>query len=126
MKTVGSRIRALRNKANMTQEDLAKALTAKGAKVNRVSVTRWESDKFQPSAYPIKCMAEIFGVSMDFIMTGISVSGASMDERAILEKIKARPALVACCECCSKLSDEYLEMAIRMLCSMVDKNKKTS
>ncbi len=56
--TFGNRLRALRKKAGLTQEQLAEAVN-----VSLKTVQRWEFDKRQPRMEEIKALAKALGVS---------------------------------------------------------------
>lgn len=57
MTTIGSRIKALRIKAKMTQDDLAKAVGA-----TQQQASWWELGKYEPGAYAIIRIAAALGV----------------------------------------------------------------
>ena len=59
------RIYQLRKARNMTQKDLADQL-----KVSRQAVSRWEMGTAVPELEHLKNMAEVFGISMDELVTG--------------------------------------------------------
>ena len=54
----GSRLKTLRKKAGLTQEDLAEAIG-----VHSVTVSQWESNSFLPKTLNIKAIAKALGVS---------------------------------------------------------------
>ena len=54
----GSRLKALRKKAGLTQEELAEAIG-----VHSVTVSQWESNSFLPKTLNIKAIAKALGVS---------------------------------------------------------------
>jgi transcriptional regulator with XRE-family HTH domain len=59
----GNRLRQLRLENNMTQEDLSKKL-----KVSRATVGRYETDERFPDKNILKNIADIFCVSIDFLL----------------------------------------------------------
>ncbi|MCE6334787.1 helix-turn-helix domain-containing protein, partial [Acinetobacter baumannii] len=63
--TIGQRIRALRRAKKMTQMQLAKI-----AGVSSPAVTEWEKDSYLPKAASIEAMANAFGVSTEYLLTG--------------------------------------------------------
>lgn len=63
--TIGQRIRALRRSKKLTQVQLAKV-----AGVSSPAVTEWEKDSYQPKAASLEAMANEFGVSTEYILTG--------------------------------------------------------
>lgn len=127
MNTIGGRIRALREGAKLTQQDLANALKAKGAKVSRVSVVRWESNTVLPNAYPIKCLAEIFGTSMDFLMDGILVNPDILSpiEKKIIRKYRDVSEFAHCLKCVIDVSDDKIKIVAKLVCSMLDEKIDT-
>lgn len=62
--TLGQRIRDCRLKANMTQEQVAEKLS-----VSRQAVTKWESGQSAPSTEKLFRLAELFGTTVDFLLT---------------------------------------------------------
>ncbi|AOA58189.1 LexA family protein [Acinetobacter larvae] len=63
--TIGQRIRALRRSKKLTQAQLAKV-----AGVSSPAVTEWEKDGYQPKAASLEAMANLFGVTAEYILTG--------------------------------------------------------
>lgn len=61
--TLGERIRACRQQAGLSQEQLA-AL----AGVSRQAVTKWETDQSAPSTGNLFLLAEIFGTTVDLLL----------------------------------------------------------
>lgn len=60
---LGSRIRELRTKANLSQDELAKKVY-----VARQTVSNWENDKTLPDLESLKLLADAFGVSADELL----------------------------------------------------------
>ena len=54
----GDRLRALRKKSGLTQEQLAEAIG-----VNPITISWWENDKYLPKTQSIKALAKALGVS---------------------------------------------------------------
>ncbi len=63
--SVGERLLALRNKNNLTQEELAERLM-----VSRQSVSKWELSKTLPDIDNLIQLSEMYQVSMDYLITG--------------------------------------------------------
>ena len=61
--TLGERIRTLRMKKNLSQEDLADALS-----VSRQSVSKWETDASVPDLEKLLKLSDLFGVSLDALV----------------------------------------------------------
>ena len=62
---LGARIAALRRAAGMSQSQLAQEL-----KISASAVGMYEQGRRQPSVELLAAMAEIFSVSIDFLVTG--------------------------------------------------------
>ena len=63
--SAGQRIRALRRSKKLTQVQLAKV-----AGVSSPAVTEWEKDSYLPKAASLEAMANEFGVTTEYILTG--------------------------------------------------------
>ncbi|MFW1995197.1 LexA family protein [Acinetobacter guillouiae] len=63
--SAGQRIRALRRSKKLTQVQLAKI-----AGVSSPAVTEWEKDSYLPKAASLEAMANEFGVTAEYILTG--------------------------------------------------------
>lgn len=67
----GNRLYELRKGRGMSQEDLAAAL-----EVTRQTVSKWEVGDSTPDMAKLAALAELFGVSLDFLVLGkITVTG---------------------------------------------------
>lgn len=73
-KSMGNTIARLRKKCGMTQSQLAEKLN-----ISDKAVSRWESGKGYPEVTQFPTLASIFGVTVDYLMTGerrgITVAG---------------------------------------------------
>ena len=65
METIGKRICALRKAKGMKQEELAERLEVSGQ-----AVSKWENDQTYPDISLLPRLAEIFGVTTDYLLTG--------------------------------------------------------
>lgn len=63
-RTVASNITALRTAAGLTQADLGEKLS-----YSDKSISKWERADAVPDAYVLKQMADIFGVTVDYLLT---------------------------------------------------------
>lgn len=63
MSTLGVRLRVLRENAEKTQREMAELLC-----INRVSYTQYENDKRTPPPDTLKKIADIFNVSVDYLL----------------------------------------------------------
>lgn len=62
---LGENIRNLRKKNKISQEELAEKLN-----VSRQSISLWENDQTQPTIENIISLADVFGVSTDYLLKG--------------------------------------------------------
>ncbi len=69
---LGDRLRKLRNNRNWTQEDMAKKL-----EMSRGTYAHYEINKRQPDYEILKKIANIFEVSIDYLLTGEDQQGSS-------------------------------------------------
>ena len=66
MNTLGENIKYYRNISGYTQETLTKTLRNKyNLRVTRPTISRWESGEQTPSIYYLKCLSEVFNISLD-------------------------------------------------------------
>ena len=70
--SVGDRLLELRNKRNMTQENLAEEL-----QVSRQSISKWELNKTLPDVEKLVQLSELYQVSMDYLIKGVAMESAS-------------------------------------------------
>ena len=63
--TLGERIYKLRTEKEMSQGDLADAL-----EVSRQSISKWETNGSVPELDKLVKLSEIFGISLDELVTG--------------------------------------------------------
>lgn len=83
MNTIGTRIRGLREKKNMTQTELSDYLGMK----TYTTVSKWESDDNFPKGKDLKKLAELFGVSSDYLL-GLSQDTSSSSISNIYNKLE--------------------------------------
>ena len=86
MKKLGERIQALRKKASMTQEQLAKKI-----KISNTQLVRYEIRDVQPPADVLKRLADVFNTSVDFLVNGDKDQKAiaSLKDSELLNYFKA-------------------------------------
>lgn len=79
--TLGEKIRAARQKAGMTQNELAKRVH-----VSRQAITKWETDSGMPDIDNLKALAALFDISVDYLVAGDEpISGAVLREPVDLQ-----------------------------------------
>ena len=61
--TFGERLQALRQRAGMSQDALAERLG-----VSRQAVSRWERDETMPETDKVVALADMFGVTTDYLL----------------------------------------------------------
>ena len=65
----GNKIREERVKRGLNQKDLATQMQLRGVVINRDSISRIESGRRFITDYEIKVLAEIFGVTTDYLLS---------------------------------------------------------
>lgn len=70
---LGTRIAALRKRHGMTQEQLAQHLGT-----TRQAVSKWESGKSEPDVATLIRLGELFRVTMDYLLLGVSSDSPSV------------------------------------------------
>lgn len=82
METLGKRIRILRERKNWTQTELSQELGMK----TYTTVSKWESDENFPKGKDLKKLAELFGVSSDYLL-GLSTVSKQDDISTIYNQL---------------------------------------
>ena len=80
---MGIRIAALRKACGMNQKELAQRL-----KISPSTVGMYEQGRREPSVETLSAMAEIFGVSIDFLVTGKPTHDA--EEQVVSQMLRQR------------------------------------
>ena len=90
MNTLGIRIQELRKANNLTQADLANKIG-----ISLPQLQRYENKNIQPSADILNNIAEVFNVSLDFLVNGDTnqKAKATLKNANILAKFKEVEAL---------------------------------
>lgn len=83
--TLGQRIQELRKKANLSQSDLAAKI-----EISYPQMSRYEIKGVQPPADVLKRLADVFGVSIDYLVNGSleHKAEASIDDNELLQQFK--------------------------------------
>lgn len=87
--SIGQRIRALRRSKKLTQAQLAKI-----AGVSSPAVTEWEKDGYLPKAASLDAIANEFGVTTEYILTGKGELISQPKEQSNVIPVAARMAPV--------------------------------
>ncbi len=122
--TFGERLYELRNKNNLSQEELAEVLD-----VSRQSISKWENDKAYPEMTRLLFMSDYFDVSLDYLMRGIEkenneekVTADDADKNSN-DKYKTKNILLVWNNFLSNLSPHqktlFMLLYILIICSLV-------
>ena len=86
MQQLGQRIKKLRKDAGMSQSDLANKVGLSYAQIGR-----YELKGAQPSAEAIKKIAEVFGISPDYLINGSTddKANSSLSDIELIQQFKA-------------------------------------
>ncbi len=68
---IGERLKILRNKATLSQRDLANRLQLLGIDMDKNVITRIETNKRYVADFELQALKEIFNVSYDYLIDGI-------------------------------------------------------
>ncbi len=89
MNSMGERIYTLRKKSSMSQGDLADTLD-----ISRQTVSKWENDSSVPELDKIIRLCEIFKVSSDYILRGITENTEKDKEEKNQTIIKEKTVII--------------------------------
>lgn len=67
---IGDRLKLLRNKAGLSQRDLAGRLQLIGIDMDKNVITRIETDKRYVTDFELQALKQIFDVSYDYLIDG--------------------------------------------------------
>lgn len=85
MDTLGQRIAILRKNKGLTQEDIAKKFN-----ISIQAVSKWEKDSSSPDISIIKDLAEMLGVSTDYLLSGEEIKDTVKLEKRDFNKMVLR------------------------------------
>lgn len=86
--TFGEKLKNLRGQNGITQDELAEKLY-----VTRTAVSKWENDRGLPTIDTMKQIAELFGVTLDELVSDDDVRSARLAEERAAKRFRI-PALV--------------------------------
>jgi len=110
---IGYRIKCLREEQGWLQQELADKLRIEcNLKTSRGSVNRWENGKAYPEVWAIKCLASLFGVTMDYIIGNSDSRTPEPTEDTIREELRSNPKLRMLLSASSKLSQSDMDRLI--------------
>ncbi len=87
----GARIRKLRLAANMTQEQLADAVSALGSKVSRSAVAQWETNRATPDDPHIEHLSKVLATTVGFLRTS-RLDDVSSLEMLVMQRMRRMSA----------------------------------
>jgi len=82
--TLGEKIKMYRSQNGLSQEKIAELVG-----VSRQAVTKWESGQSAPSTTNLITLAEIFKISMDDLVSGVSQTGLAERKQGVAKLIAA-------------------------------------
>lgn len=111
---IGDKIKSLRITDGMTQQELADKLG-----ISKVAISNWELNKGNPNYEALKKIAEIFGVSTDFLLDydtdfdiNNSINFKNRTMKRVIEMLKGK-----------NITEKDLEQAIKIV-EVLKENKK--
>jgi transcriptional regulator with XRE-family HTH domain len=85
---LGKRLRRVRKAAGMTLQDLSNALNVEyGTHANKGTISKYENGIHEPNASTIFCIAQIIGISVDYLMGKTDIDYPSI--LTMIEEAKA-------------------------------------
>lgn len=81
MEGLGTRLKDLRKSKNLTLEELSELISTKSTnrKVNKSLISKWENDIVEPRGNALRAYAQVFDVTLDYLL--------GMDEEQPAENI---------------------------------------
>ena len=107
---LGEQIVKLRKRANLTQEQLAEKYD-----VSRQAVAKWENGESIPDIYKIIQIAELFNVSLDFLVLGKNIQRqmSEKDVKTFIETMKKKEDMWTPDQVISMYGNMSLEEALK-------------
>lgn len=81
--TLGERIRLLRRERDWSREQLAEVID-----VHMQSIAAYERDSSIPSALVLKKIADAFGVSMEYLVSGEASNSVAVKNKELLKRVE--------------------------------------
>jgi transcriptional regulator with XRE-family HTH domain len=75
---LGSRLKAARELARMTQQDACSAFAAKGYKIGKAAISAWEKGRNVPDALWLRRLAKLYNTTLDALVWEDSLSPTAM------------------------------------------------
>ncbi len=108
--TLGKRIQQLRKEKNMTQAQLSKEI-----EISLPQLVRYETKDVQPTAETLKKIANVFGVSIDYLVNG------DLDSKA--EHIITDAVLLKQFKAVEKMSNDDKNVVLKLIDAFITKKK---
>lgn len=107
------RLKELRKSKGLTQQDIADKL-----KITRAAYTNIENGKRDPDTATLQKLANIFGVTVDYILDRESES-VDDETTEILRELKTRPEMKTLFSVSKKASADDIKKAAKILSAMI-------
>lgn len=89
MNNISNNIKTLRDNKGLTQDGLAQILREQyGQDTVRTTVIRWENGDSEPKLDTLRCLARIFGKSMDEIAGDEPIKELSSNQKALIHFVE--------------------------------------
>lgn len=97
MMDFAGRLKRLRIEKGYSQATLAKKITDAGQKPGEASIAKYENGRIYPNLQTATCMADCFGVSIDYLACGekaavVSVDGLTDEQINLMTELTVRCA----------------------------------
>lgn len=90
MKSLGTRLKAFRTQARLTQEQVAEEVG-----LTKATVSNWETDVSRPDIPSLIVLRKLYGVTLDVLICGDSPEGEglllSASERNLIQRFRSLP-----------------------------------
>lgn len=111
-------IRELRKKRGLTQAELAEVLSKQmGQECYRTTINKWERGVHEPSGYFLKALAEVFNVTVDYLLD----TDFNGDDSSISAQLQSRPILMKLVK--QLLTEDDAKIEALCVLSGIDLNK---
>lgn len=126
----GDKLKKLRLSKHLKQSDLAEILQKKyGLKTDRASISRYESGHKEPVNTTLKCIADFFGVSIDYFYEDDDNKKSPSTEDELKTILQNRAKLKKTYGLLAQLNDQLLKEAehyITFLLSLQEETQEMS
>lgn len=122
---LGERIKYCRKQNSYTQDELAKLLRTKyGLGTDRAMISKWETGFQEPQVHTIACLADLFGVSIDYLNGDSNIETLDMTENKVISKnLKLTKTQQELWDIVKNFDDDRAHLAIRVLRSILDESE---